>query len=160
ATTLLDLPADYDYVLVLLVFSDSYLQPVFQQATDLYELDLRWNAAHTRLKPGAARRLTESGTDGWVIPEFAWDPSGRRLLWTHNRFADGVRVDQSCVVKALRGQFIARLSAVHGILDIPLDVHHEIRDVAGKLLQDPAAFPVQGLGCGGEATSQPRMFAQ
>jgi Tol biopolymer transport system component len=158
-TTLLDLPADYDYVLVLLVFSDSYLQPVFQQATDLYELPLRWNVGHTRFKPGTPRRLTRSGDEGWVIPEFAWDPSGRRLLWTQNKFADGVRVDQTCIVKQLRGEFLARLGAVHGIFDIPLDLHRQMRDTAGKLLQDPAAFPFQGRGCG-EATAQPRAFAQ
>ena len=56
--TLLDLPADYDYALILPVFSDNYLQPILQQATDLYELTLRWNQARTRFKPGAVRRLT------------------------------------------------------------------------------------------------------
>jgi WD40-like Beta Propeller Repeat len=42
-TALLQLPADYDYALVLSVFSQSFLQPVFQQATDLWEMRLRWN---------------------------------------------------------------------------------------------------------------------
>jgi hypothetical protein len=156
---LLDLPADYDYVLILLVFSDSYLQPVFQQATDLWEMRLRWNRAHTRFKPGRLRRLTTSGDDGWVIPEFAFDPRGRRLLWTQNKFADGARVDQACVVRQLRSQFLARLASVHQILDIPLNLHHEMRDVAGTLLQNPSAFPHQGLGCGGELPA-PRTFAQ
>lgn len=159
ASTLLDLPADYDYVLILLVFSDSYLQPVFQQATDLWEMRLRWNRAHTRFKPGPVRRLTTSGDDGWVIPEFAWDPRGRRLLWTQNKFPDGARVDQACVVRQLRAQFLARLASVHQILDIPLGIHHEIRDTAGALLQTPSAFPYQGLGCGGDQ-STPRTFAQ
>ena len=158
-STLLDLPADYDYVLILLVFSDSYLQPVFQQATDLWEMRLRWNRTHTRFKPGRLRRLTTSGDEGWVIPEFAWDPRGRRLLWTQNKFADAARVDQACVVRALRAQFLARLASVHQILDIPLAIHHEIRDTAGLLLQNPSAFPFQGLGCGGDAPA-PRTFAQ
>jgi hypothetical protein len=158
-STLLDLPADYDFVLVLLVFTDSYLQPVFQQATDLWEMRLRWNRAHTRFKPGSLRRLTTSGVDGWVIPEFAWDPGGRRLLWTQNAFPSGSRVDQACVVRQLRAQFLARLASVHRILDVPLGIQHEIRDTAGLLLQNPASFPHQGLGCGGEVPP-PRMFAQ
>ncbi len=158
-STLLDLPADFDYVLILLVFSDSYLQPVFQQATDLYEMHLRWNGAHTRFKPGPVRRLTQSGDEGWVIPEFAWDPSGTRLLWTQNKFPDGVRVDQSCIVRHLRDEFVARLSGVRTIFDIPLGIHHEMRDVAGQLLQNPAAFPYQGRGCGGDVPP-PHAFMQ
>jgi len=66
--TLLGLPAEYDYELILFVFSDGFLQPRLQQATDLYELTLRWNASRTRFKPGPVRRLTHSGEDGWVIP--------------------------------------------------------------------------------------------
>jgi Tol biopolymer transport system component len=50
--TLLGLPADYDYELILFVFSDGFLQPRLQQATDLYELTLRWNQERTRFKPG------------------------------------------------------------------------------------------------------------
>src|SRR5262249_49796859 len=133
-STLLELPADFDYVLILLVFSDSYLQPVFQQATDLYELRLRWNRAHTRFKPGPVRRLTQYGHDGWVIPESAWDRTGRRLLWTQNKLPDGARGDQTCLVRALRSEFVARLSGVKTIGDIPFGIHHEMRDVAGKLL--------------------------
>jgi hypothetical protein len=146
----LDLPAEYDYELILLVFSDSYLQPVLQQATDLHEITLHWNAAHTRFKRGRIRRLTHFGDDGWVIPEFAWDPSGRRLLWTQNKFPDGVRVDQACLMRQIRSDVIARLAGVHDILHLPLDVPHQIRDEGTKLLQDPASYPFQGRGCGGD----------
>ena len=31
---------------------------------------------------GAVRRLTTSGEQGWVKPEFAFDDAGKRLLWT------------------------------------------------------------------------------
>ena len=134
----LDLPADYDHVLVLLVFSDSYLQPVFQQATDLYELGLRWNRARTRFKAGAVRWLTETGKDGWVIPEFAWDPSGSRL----------------------REAFVTRLAGVHDILQIPLGITQEMRTEAAKLLGSPSAYPFQGLGCGGDVPPQPGAFEQ
>ena len=42
------------------------------------------------IKP-AVRRLTTDGNDGWISPEFAWDPAGRRLLWTELKYRDGVR---------------------------------------------------------------------
>lgn len=157
---LLELPADFDHVLILLVFSDSYLQPVFQQPTDLYALDLRWNAGRTRFKPGAVRRLTETGKDGWVIPEFAFDPTGHRLLWTQNRFPDGVRVDQSCVVRQIRDAFIARLSGVHEILQIPLGIQDDIRTQAAALLAPPRSYPFAGRGCGGDTPPSQRGFAQ
>jgi hypothetical protein len=157
---LLELPADFDHVLILLVFSDSYLQPVFQQPTDLYALDLRWNAGRTRFKPGAVRRLTETGKDGWVIPEFAFDPTGRRLLWTQNRFPDGVRVDQSCVVRQIRDAFIARPSGVHEILQIPLGIQDDIRTQAAALLGPPKSYPFAGRGCGGDTPPSQRGFAQ
>jgi hypothetical protein len=148
--TLLELPADYDHVLILFVFGRSFLQPVFQQATDLWEMKLRWNAARTRFKPGALRRLTRTGEEGWVIPEFAWDPSGRRLLWTQNKFPPTRRVDQACVVRRLRETFVARLAAVESVAQIPVDIDVEMRDQAAALLRDPATFPHQGLGCGGD----------
>lgn len=159
AATLLDLPADYDHVLILLVFSDSFLQPVFQQATDLYEMRLRWNRGRTRFKPGPIRRLTTSGNEGWVIPEFAWDPSGRRLLWTQNKFPDGARVDQACIVRHLRDEFVARLSGVHTVVQIPLGVQNDVRDQAAQLLRSPGAYPFQGRGCGGDLR-RPTTFSQ
>ncbi|HLK12568.1 MAG TPA: hypothetical protein VKW76_14425 [Candidatus Binatia bacterium] len=155
AATLLDLPADYDYVLILPEFSQSFLQPVLQQATDLYELTLRWNAARTRFKPGAVRRLTRSGEDGWVIPEFAWDPRGRRLLWTENRFAAGRRVDQGCVIAQVRSAVVSQLGAVHAITQVPLDLPTQIREQAAALLRDPTAYPVRPGPCGGTAPGAP-----
>src|SRR5262245_1804472 len=100
--TLLGLPAEYDYQLILPVFTESYLQPVFQQATDLYQITLRWNRGRTRFKPGPITRLTTSGEAGWVIPEFAFDPRRRRLLWTQNQFGDGPGVGPRCIVRTLR----------------------------------------------------------
>jgi hypothetical protein len=53
---------------------------VGQEHTDLYELNLA-----TR----AVRRLTTDGNDGWVTPEFGWDPKGKFLMWTENSFSGG-----------------------------------------------------------------------
>ena len=157
---LLDLPADYDYALILPVFNDNYLQPILQQATDLYELTLRWNQARTRFKPGAVRRLTSYGDAGWVIPEFAWDPSGRRLLWTQNRFAPGRRVDQACVMREIRSAFVARLSPVTSIGQIPFDIGDQVRDEAANLLRKPSLYDYQGP-CGGTApAAQPALTPQ
>ena len=146
--TLLALPAEYDYALILLVFGETFLQPVFAQATDLWEMRLHWNASRTRFKRGPVRRLTRSGDDGWVIPEFAWDPSGRRLLWTQNKFGDARRVDQGCVVRALRQAIVDRLAGVHTIAQLPLDIVPQIREQAADLLRDPRTFAGQTAGCG------------
>src|SRR5262249_448864 len=159
AASLFDLPADYDYELILPVFSDSFLQPVFEQATDLWELTLRWNRDRTRFKPGPVRRLTESGTDGWVIPEFAWDPTGRRLLWTQNKLSPARRIDQGCVARELRASFIARLSNVTTIGQVPFDLGATIRDQAAKLLQEPRSFTYQGA-CGSTAATQSPTLTQ
>ena len=48
-----------------------------QEATDLYQLDLA---------TGNVRRLTTDGDDGWIIPEFTWDPTNSYVLWTESRF--------------------------------------------------------------------------
>jgi hypothetical protein len=146
----LDLPAEYDYELILPVFSASFLQPVLQQATDLYEMTLRWNRARTKFKSGPVRRLTRSGEDGWVIPEFAWDPSGRRLLWTQNRFPADRRVDQGCVMRQIRRSIIGRLEGVTTIGQIPFDLGTRIREEAANLLREPGAYAYRGA-CGGTA---------
>jgi Tol biopolymer transport system component len=77
------LPTSLDYLLVLPIFEAGFLQPVAQEATDLYLLDLS-----TR----AVRRLTTEGDDGWIIPEFTWDPKNRYLFWTEQRIIDRLRV--------------------------------------------------------------------
>ena len=158
--TFLDLPAEYDYELILLVFSDGFLQPVLQQATDLYEITLRWNRDHTRFKRGPMRRLTHSGEDGWVIPEFTWDPSGQRLLWTQNKFADARRIDQGCVMRQIRAGIISQLSGVDMIGQIPFSIVTQIRRQALSLLGDPRAFSFQGSGCGGTNPTQQPSLAQ
>jgi WD40-like Beta Propeller Repeat len=146
--TLLDLPASYDYAIILPVFDETFLQPVFQQADDLYEIALRWSGRHTSFaQEGPVRRLTHFGDEGWVIPEFAWDPSGRRLLWTQSRFHD--RVDEPTVLRQIRNEIVARLSGVRQLSQVPFDIFSEIRGRVGKLLQDPAAF-----GPGGKGPSQ------
>jgi len=76
-------PADADYLLILPLFEAGFLQPVAAASNDLYELDF----AH----PENVRRLTHNGDDGWIIPEFVWDPAGQRLLWTESKYHDGVR---------------------------------------------------------------------
>jgi WD40-like Beta Propeller Repeat len=157
---LLGLPPAFDYELILLVFSDSFLQPVLQQATDLYEMRLRWNHSRTLFKPGPIQRLTTTGEQGWVIPEFAWDPTGQRLLWTQNRYSSDRRVDQACVTRKIRADIIARLSGVTSLAQIPFDIVPQIHARATELLQDPRSFAYQGLGCGGDRPDQPASFMQ
>ena len=82
-TRTLGVPSDYDYLLILPIFEAGFLQPVGQEATDLYMTSL----AH----PGSVTRLTQDGADGWITPEFGWDPSHSCLVWTENRFPDGYR---------------------------------------------------------------------
>jgi hypothetical protein len=124
---------------------------MLQQATDFYEMTLRWNRSRTRFKPGAVRRLTTSGDQGWVIPEFAWDPSGRRLLWTQNRVGGGRRIDQACVMRELRSAFIQQLSGVDSVAKIPFELGRTIRDQAAELLRNPADFAYRGA-CGTATT--------
>ena len=158
--TLLQLPAEYDYVLILPEFLNSFLQPVFAQATDLYELTLDRSGDRDRFKPGAVRRLTRSGEDGWVIPEFAWDPSGRRLLWTQNKFNGGHRVDRSCVMRQLRAAIIGRLRGVDSIAQIPFGVVADARADVAALLLDPTTYLVEP-GCGGDdPKQQPQRLGQ
>ena len=157
---LLDLPASFDYQLILFVFSDSFLQPILQQATDLYELTLEWNEARTRFRPGRLRRLTRSGIDGWVIPEFAWDPRGERLLWSEAKYSDGRRVDQGCVARRLRADFIARLRGVSTLDKIPAGIVGEMRAAGTALSGDPKDFDATGLGCGGDEPEQEPRWAQ
>jgi Tol biopolymer transport system component len=77
------LPTDEDYLLTLELFEAGYEQPVAQESTDLYELNLA---------TGSVRRLTTDGDDGWVTPEFTWNPSHTNLVWTEIRFPTGLRV--------------------------------------------------------------------
>lgn len=74
---------EMDWLLTLPIFEVSFLQPVAQEATDLYILDLQ---------TGARRRLTTAGDDGWITPEFTWDPTFAYLFWTELRYPDGARV--------------------------------------------------------------------
>lgn len=144
--TLLRLPATYDYAVILPVFNEAFLRPTFQQANDLYDIALRWNRAHTRFRAGAARRLTRSGHAGWIVPEFAWDPAGRRLLWTESRLRD--RVDEPAVLRRIRQGIVRRLAAIKGIADLPIDIADQVREQVGKVLADPGAFAPAGGGGG------------
>jgi Tol biopolymer transport system component len=77
-------PADADNMLILPLFEAGFLQPIAGASNDLYELDFK--------DPTSVRRLTHNGDDGWIIPEFVWDPAGKRLLWTEAKYHDGVRM--------------------------------------------------------------------
>ena len=77
-------PADFDYLLILPLFEAGFLQPVAAASNDLYEIPFD--------HPEQVRRLTHNGDDGWIIPEFVWDPAGKRLLWTESKYNDGVRM--------------------------------------------------------------------
>jgi len=158
--TLLDLPATFDYAVILTVFSESFLQPVLQQATDLYEMELYWNRHRTMFKPGRVRRLTTSGVDAWVIPEFAWNPSGTRLLWTQNKIRSGHRVDQACVTRRVRADYISRLAGVDRVNEIPFGIANEMHEQAAALLRNPTQFAFAGLGCGGEDPAQMPNWSQ
>ena len=97
-------PPDLDHVLLLPLFQAGFLQPIAPAATDLYELDFE--------NPEIVRRLTFDGDDGWIIPEFVWDPAGERLLWTEAKYDDGVRAP------------------------LPFDVPRDLAELV-ELLQDP-----------------------
>jgi Tol biopolymer transport system component len=75
--------ADLDFLLTPPLFPGLFFSPAYPPATDLYEYDLA-----TR----KTRRLTFDGDDGWIIPEFAWDPTGKMLLWTELKTKDEVRI--------------------------------------------------------------------
>jgi len=94
------------------------------------------------------------GIDAWVIPEFAWDPSGQRLLWTQNKFRSGHRVDQACVARRIRADYVSRLSGVRKLGDIPFTLPDEMREQAVELLRNPRGFAHAGLGCGGDDPTQ------
>jgi Tol biopolymer transport system component len=160
AASLMQLPADYDYALILTVFFNNFIQPRFEQATDLWELTLDWNQARTRFKPGALRRLTETGNDGWVIPEFAWDPAGKRLLWSQARFSAATRIDQGCVIRRMRDAFIGRLANVKTIADLPSDLDVQVRDAAAEMLRDPRAYTPPDAACGGGDPDATNVFEQ
>ena len=157
----LELPARFDYLLVLSVFSDSFLQPVLGQATDLWSQKLRSSGNRARVRPlGRPRRLTRTGRRGWIVPEFAWDPAGRRLLWTENRYPPDVRVDQSCLMRRLRAGIIGRLTGVDTIGGIPSGIDDEIRNDVAELLRDPAGYTRREPGCGGTRPATPGVFDQ
>jgi Tol biopolymer transport system component len=118
----LGLPADYDYVLTLPVFEFGWLQPLMEQANDLYELDLA---------SGAVRRLTHDGDEGWITPEFAWDPSGRRLLFTQLKWRDEMRTGT------------------------PADAARDIQEAA-RLLQDPPRVQPGDVEKGGQNSNLDR----
>jgi WD40-like Beta Propeller Repeat len=137
--TLLDLPARYDYALILQVFTEGFLKPVFEQADDLYMIDLDWNSDGTRFRQQEpVRRLTHSGGTGWIIPEFAWDPAGRRLLWTESKLPD--RIDEPTVLRGIRREVVGRLRGVDRINEIPIDIVAQVRDRVGRVLVDPESF--------------------
>jgi WD40-like Beta Propeller Repeat len=108
----LGLPNDYDYLLILPLFEAGFLQPVGQESTDLYMLPFA--------NPSLVRRLTHDGDEGWITPEFTWDPTNSFLMWTENRFAEGVRYQFPVSVSEYVQHFAALLSNPPGpsIVDV------------------------------------------
>jgi Tol biopolymer transport system component len=98
------LTASEDWLLTLPVFEAAFLQPVAEETTDLYLLDPRLRSV---------RRLTFDGRDGWIVPEFTWDPAGKALWFTENRLPPGARVG------------------------LPLDPVKELREAAAMLRKPP-----------------------
>ena len=118
----LRIPADFDYLLTLPVFEIGWLQPIMEQSNDLYELDFR-----TR----KVRRLTFDGDDGWVTPEFAWDPAGKRLMFTQLKWRDELRTGQ------------------------PQDIARDIEE-ATNLLNDPPRVEEGDVGHGNQNSNLDR----
>ena len=81
----LSIPTAYDYALLLPLFYGIFLTPAVPPACDLYEIDLA---------TGQQRQITQDGADGWIIPELAYAPDGKRLMWTELKIQDGLRLDQ------------------------------------------------------------------
>ncbi len=79
----LGLTSQYDNYLILPMFDLGYMQPIAQEATDLYMENLQTHAV---------RRLTTDGDQGWVTPEFTWTPDNGELFWTENRLPPGLTV--------------------------------------------------------------------
>ena len=98
------LPPEADYLTILPLFTAGFLQPIAAESTDLYELNLETKAV---------RRLTFSGDEGWIIPEFTWDPTNEFLMWTEARYGDGLR------------------------MPLPLDAAKEVTELAGYLGSAP-----------------------
>jgi Tol biopolymer transport system component len=115
------LTASEDYLLTLPVFEAAFLQPVAEETTDLYLLDP---------KLGSVRRLTYDGRDGWIVPEFTWDPRGRELWFTENRLPPGARVAMP-------------LDAVKELREAAEMLRHPPTPDAGKVLAGDAALPVE-----------------
>jgi Tol biopolymer transport system component len=118
----LGLPADADYLLTLPVFEFGWLQPVMEQANDLYELDL---------KTKAVRRLTFDGDEGWITPEMAWDPAGKRLMFTQLKWRDEMRTGT------------------------PADIARDVEE-AGNLLDDPPRVEPGDAGHGNQNSNLDR----
>ena len=93
-----------------------------QEATDLYELDLA---------TGSVRRLTTDGNDGWIIPEFTWDP---------NEYTSGSRRTACRLGRALATPGPSRPVAPAGLEQL-LD-NLPIGD-AGHALASDAALPIK-----------------
>jgi len=54
-----------------------------------------WDTTLQRaIPPEKLARVRNQGiiVDGWIIPEFTWDPTNSFLFWTEQRFPDGLRV--------------------------------------------------------------------
>lgn len=73
-----------------------------------------------------------------MIPEFALDPSGRRLLWTQVRLCG--RVDERSVLRRIRGRIVDELSAVHGVGGLPVSIFDDVAEQVGEVLRNPSAF--------------------
>jgi len=112
------LTADEDYLLILPIFELSFLQPVAEETTDLYLLDPG---------TGSVRRLTTDGGDGWIVPEFSWDPTNKQLWFTENRLPPGARIG------------------------LPLDPTKELSELADMLEHNPPTPDVNKLLVGDTA---------
>jgi hypothetical protein len=138
----LGLPNDYDWLLILPLFEAGYLQPVGAESTDLYELDLA---------TGSVRRLTDDGNDGWVTPEFTWDPTNHFLMWTENRLGNGYRYQ----FPPSAAGWAEQLKALAGSPYVPTgDLTSSGVGVAPFPVQQRTEIGVFGLGAGSGSTRQ------
>ena len=116
-------PTGFDHLLTAALFATMFNSPFIPPSTDLHELDL---------KTRKLRRLTRTGDEGWIIPEFSWDRKGKRLLWTELRWPETIRASA------------------------PLDPVAEFEDVTGPENMSDIERAIRGLSAGRPAEASER----
>ena len=64
------------------------------------------------MNPNEIRRPTYDGDEGWIFPQFTWDPTNQFLRWTENHFPDGYRFHCPVEIDAYVQKLEALLSRI------------------------------------------------